>query len=123
MVLAVGEHYIKPLPDILLRASCPFGGGIGGCLEELCGLLSGATLILGALWGRTDVGQNDDRLKELVCEYRQMFLEEFPSTKCRTVQGTMPEGHHVCRPVVLVATRLLVDLIERTREDLPFSLS
>ena len=126
-MIAVGEHYIKPLPDLLIRTSCPFGGGVGGCREEVCGVLSGATLILGALWGRPDSGQSDDRLKELVCEYRQAFLNKYAATKCSTIRDRMagrrePGATKVCVPVVVEGSQLLVDLIESAHQDLAFSL-
>lgn len=37
-------------PDVLLRLSAPFGGGMGR-LREVCGAVSGAFMVLGAIYG------------------------------------------------------------------------
>lgn len=37
-------------PDVLLRLAAPFGGGMGR-LREVCGAVSGAFMVLGAIYG------------------------------------------------------------------------
>ena len=44
-------------PDVLLRLSAPFGGGMGR-LREVCGAVSGAFMVLGALYGADITGDH-----------------------------------------------------------------
>lgn len=113
VLIAAGERYLDPLPDVLVRASDPFGGGVGGCHEELCGVLSGGVMLLGALWGRVDAGVDDKPLMALACQYRQQIIDRFGSSLCNPIRDTMPaELAKRCATVVTEATRALVTLIE-----------
>lgn len=115
-MLAVGEHYLKPLPEVLLRVSNPFGGGVAGCRQELCGALSGGILILGALWGRTSSTENDERLKALIGHLREEFLARYGSTTCQPIRDVARDEVIGCLPVVEAAVRMLVPLIEEEIE-------
>jgi C_GCAxxG_C_C family probable redox protein len=113
VLMGVGEQYLQPLPDVLVRASDPFGGGVGACREELCGVLSGGVLLLGALYGRVDPEEDDKPLMELACQYRQQIIDRFGSSLCNPIRDTMPEElTKRCAEVVHEAARLLATLIE-----------
>jgi len=115
-VLAVGEHYLAPLPEVLLRASNPFGGGVAGCRQELCGALSGSILILGALWGRTSSTEKDDHLKALVSRLREGFIARYGSAICQPIRDVARDEVIGCLPVVEAAIQMLVPLIEEEIE-------
>lgn len=119
IVIAAGRFYLDPFPDELVRASCPFGGGVGGCREELCGLFSGATLILGALWGRLSYAEDDKWLYEIVCRYRDRFIATNGTTVCRPLRDYYAVDGGRCGPLVESATRQLVELIERVADERP----
>lgn len=118
-MIAVGDHYLTDMPEVLIRASCPFGGGVGGCYEELCGVLSGAIILLGALWGRVSPAENDDLVRDLACGFRQQFIEANGSSQCRAIRDTLPDQDKRCLPVVREATRALVELIEEASREHP----
>ncbi len=115
-MLAVGEHYLAPLPEVLLRVSNPFGGGVVGCRQELCGALSGSILILGALWGRTSSAEKDDRLKALISRLREGFVARYGSTLCQPIRDVARDEVIGCLPVVEAAVEMLVPLIEEEIE-------
>ena len=71
---------------------------------------------MGALWGRIDVSRSDDRLKELICAYRDRFAANWGGTKCQPIRDQMTGEEKVCLPVVLDGTRYLVDIIEQERQ-------
>jgi C_GCAxxG_C_C family probable redox protein len=112
VTIAVGDYYLDPCPDILKRVSCAFGGGVGGCRQEMCGVLGGGVVALGALYGRQVVSDNDDELKELICRFRDAFIAHFGTSQCEPIRDAQPDIEKRCRPVVQDGTRLLVDLIE-----------
>jgi C_GCAxxG_C_C family probable redox protein len=119
IVIAAGRFYLDPFPEELVRASCSFGGGVGGCRDELCGLLSGATLILGALWGRVSFQEDDKWLYEIVCQYRDRFIATNGTSVCRPLRDYYAVDGGRCGPLVESATRQLVELIERVADERP----
>jgi C_GCAxxG_C_C family probable redox protein len=112
-VIAVGGHYVDPLPDVLLRVSCPFGGGIGGCQDELCGVLSGAIVVLGALWGRASRDEPEELVRELACQVQREFVAYAGTSTCRPIRDSLLVEEKRCLPVVLAGTRILVEAIEQ----------
>ena len=112
-MLAVGEHKLGKLEPQSIRVSTPFGGGVGGTREELCGALAGGLMVIGALHGRTDSGQNDDLAYELAKQYREAFLAAFGHTQCAPIREAFakPDGSHGCDVVVERAARALLGVL------------
>ena len=111
-MIAVGDHYFGQVPEILLRASCPFGGGVGGCREELCGVLSGGILILGALRGRMSPTENDEGVRLQARQYRDWFIRRYGHCGCNPIRNQMPDVDKRCRSVVEEGARELVELLD-----------
>ncbi|MEA3408477.1 MAG: C-GCAxxG-C-C family protein [Chloroflexota bacterium] len=119
-MLAVGEHYFGRVPEPLVRVSCIFGGGIGVSYKEVCGVLSGGVIILGALWGRVSSQENDDWIQDLTCQYRDAFMEANGGVStCEVIRESMPEENKRCLPIIQSGIRILVPLIEEALEDHP----
>jgi len=116
-VIAVGDHYLGKTPDLLLRVSTPFGGGVGGCREEICGALSGGVFILGALMGRTLPTEGDEPLRALVRLLRDRFQAEVGHTHCNPIRDSLPEAERRCGTVVEQGARLVVELIEAEHQN------
>jgi C_GCAxxG_C_C family probable redox protein len=112
VAIAVGDYYLDPCPGILKRVSCAFGGGVGGCRQELCGVLGGGVIALGALYGREVVSEDDAELKKLICKFRDAFIARFGTSTCEPIRNALPDVEKRCCGVVQDGTRLLVDLIE-----------
>jgi len=117
VVIAVGDHYLGKAPEVLQRASCPFGGGVGCSYQELCGVLSGGTMIIGALYGRLSSSVNDDRIRALACEFRERFIGLAGNSQCEAIRNSLPDQDKRCLPIVEGGTRILVDLLENTDLD------
>ena len=114
VAITIGDYYMAKTPEIIVRASCPFGGGVGGCRQELCGVVGGGTLILGALMGRLSPDEDDDDLYEMVCRFRDGFIEAYGTTQCEPVRDSMPEMDKRCLPVVVKGVEILLDLLDET---------
>jgi len=97
---------------MLRRASCALGGGLGVCYQELCGVLSGGALMLGALHGRASSAESDDELRALVCELRQRFIEFAGSSQCQAIRDSLPDQPERCLPILEGGIRLLVEILE-----------
>ncbi len=66
------------------RLASSFGGGMGR-LREVCGAVSGALLVLGAVRGYSEPGVPEEKKRhyETVREFARRFSEEFGSIVCR----------------------------------------
>lgn len=108
-MLAVGEHLWGDVPELLLRVASAFGGGVGGCHEELCGVLAGGVLLAGALGGRTSAAESDTEFYDWICDLRQRFVSLAGSTECEAVRMRFPEVDKRCLPIVEDGVRLIME--------------
>jgi C_GCAxxG_C_C family probable redox protein len=94
--------------------SNPFGGGVGGTRQELCGALAGGLMVIGALYGRTEASQDDTQSYELAKQFREAFLTELGHTQCEPIRDAFakPDGSHGCDQVVAIASRLLLGVLD-----------
>lgn len=116
-MIAVGGHYLGHVPEALIRASCPFAGGIGGCRHDLCGVLSGGVMVLGALWGRVSSAENDRFVLDLTARYRERFVGVYGTATCEAIREIARSPEDGCLPVVLEGARILAELIEKARAE------
>ena len=112
-MLAVGEHLWGSVDDEILRMTTGLAGGVGCSYEELCGALSGGTLIIGSLYGRTSSETNDDECQRLVCSYRERFIAAFGTSRCADIResGYGSEGIWPCSVLVGRAARILLETL------------
>lgn len=74
--------------EICLKVACPFGGGMGR-MQETCGAVTGAFMVIGLKYGR---GNFDDviakeKTYELVNEFVKRFKSSNDSINCRELLG------------------------------------
>lgn len=113
-MLAVGEHLWGQVDDQILRATTALGGGLGGSHQELCGVLSGGTLIIGACHGRTSSDENDEECYRLACLYRDRFLEAFGTTRCFYLRESGYGSDELpCSSLVEQGTRILLEVLDQ----------
>ena len=82
------------LPGEQVAALCGcFGGGFRA--GEICGVVSGAALVIGARWPHTT--PEDKAAKDLAAEkmkaFHQAFLDRFPGLACRELKD-LPAAPH-----------------------------
>ena len=91
---SVVKAFSKELEDAsynveeMLKIASPFGGGMGR-LREVCGSISGAFLVLGALYGY-NTPETGDKKKDLyskVQDIAKSFEEKHGSIVCRELLG------------------------------------
>lgn len=70
------------------KIACGFGAGMGR-LQETCGAVSGAIMVLGLAHGKSS--KEEDNLKELtyglVKEFNRLFIQKRKTTQCRELLG------------------------------------
>jgi len=109
-------------PDVLLRVSTPFGGGVGLTEKELCGVLSGGVILIGSLLGRISPATSDDEVQALAETWRRQFHRAMGATICEDLRATLPNEPNRCRPVVGRGVGLLLDLLEDYVAEAPYRL-
>ena len=103
-----------------LKLSAPFGGGVGG-LRQLCGSVSGMTLIAGLYNGMTQPGDKAARKSnfDIVKHLAVRFEKEHGSIRCGQLLGLepgLPEGYRKkpCAEYVRTCARLIEEhLLEK----------
>jgi C_GCAxxG_C_C family probable redox protein len=113
-VLAVGEHLWGEVDGQIRRMTSGLAGGVGCSLQELCGALSGGTLIIGSLYGRTLADEDDSECNQRVCAYRDQFLEHFGTTRCEEIRssGYGSDGQWPCSALVEQAALILCQVLD-----------
>ena len=113
-----------------LRLSSSFGGGLGR-LREVCGAVSGMSLVSGYLWGYDDLEDKDIKTQHytLVAGMANKFSDEIGSFICRDIldiqnqeYSPVPEDRtdeyyklRPCERCVAVAARILDEEIEKRK--------
>ena len=97
----------------IIKIASGFGGGIGGCQEELCGALAGGVMAIGYLYGRNKPGENIDKAKSYCTEYRLRFFKAFGSIKCEDILKSLGEqdNSNKCKQLTANAAGILYELL------------
>ena len=105
-----------------LKISCGFGGGMGR-LQETCGAVTGAYMLIGLKYGQ--LLKDDKAAKEktyaLVREFAKRFEERNGTTNCRELLGfdlmtcdmqvMMPKIKQICSKMVQDAAEIVEDML------------
>ena len=94
VVLAFTDE-MKIDKDVALSIASSFGGGIGR-LREVCGAVSGACIVLGALYGYTSPSASTEKADhyKLIQDAAHKFEKRNGSIICRVLTG-IEKGSHV----------------------------
>ena len=112
-MLAVGGHVLGNLDPRILRMTTGFAGGVGESMQEMCGALSAGVMIIGALYGRNSLEEDDSPAQRLATCYRERFAAELGTTRCGPLyeQAHAPGALGSCSVVVERAARILLGLL------------
>ena len=120
-MLAVGKHVLGDFDRRMVKIASPFAGGVGGTKEEMCGALSGGLMVIGALHGRSEAHEDDQKAKLLAVRYRERFVEEFGTTRCGPIYEEThgPAGPDSCKYVGERAAMVLLEVLEESSQRTP----
>ena len=109
------QLFLEQISPEMQRLATPFAGGIGGTNEDICGALTGAIMVIGALYGRQDGTSDDADCQQLAAEFHRLFKEEFGYTCCRDIKEGWrgKPGQESCNILVCKTCQLLLDLLEK----------
>lgn len=115
-------------PDALSRMGFSFGGGVGG-LQEVCGAVTGMTLILGCLYGysKPTTSKNRQEHYRLIQGSIGQFTDIFNSYNCNellTIQrtGNITTDHnnvkHSCGEYVYQCSKIIQTYLNENSKQL-----
>ena len=113
VLLAVAPHVVREWHPACARLSTGFAGGIGGSRQEVCGALAGGIMVIGALFGRSEL-QDDALAQRLSKQLRDRFDEVFETTQCARLREDVVEsedGLGSCAVLVQRATMMLLQVL------------
>lgn len=118
-MLAVGGHVLDDFDPRFVRMATGFAGGVGETKQEMCGAFSAGVMIIGALYGRSSLEEDDLPALDLAARYRERFVAEFGATHCGTLydQVHAPGGAGSCSSVVERAAPILLELLAEQRSE------
>ena len=101
-----------------VRLANGFGGGIAEALD-VCGALVGAVMLIGALYGRRDLTEDQSTNWRLCREYQRRFLGAFSTTNCADIRESKVGGwaHEKCARTVKVATQILLEILAEESDE------
>lgn len=112
MLYSANEYFELGLSDEALKASAPFGGGMGR--EKACGAATGALMALGCLFA-TERSHRDPRIGDIRDEFLRRFQATFGSLDCRDIKHSHRSEGRGCKPVVELAATVLESVISEYR--------
>jgi C_GCAxxG_C_C family probable redox protein len=104
------------LGEDLLRASATMPGGLAGSKDGPCGALLGGMMLIGALYGRAEIGEDDDRASAISRQWREDFRREFDTDDCaalREAQERKPKGESICFSLIIRSAELLAERLNK----------
>jgi C_GCAxxG_C_C family probable redox protein len=111
--MAVGDALLDSVDEGMIRMTTGLGGGVGGSHQEMCGALSAALLVIGAVHGRVDAGQDDAHCYELCKQYLGAFEDRFGSRCCGELLETRYGGDKIpCSQLVTESVGVFFDVVD-----------
>ena len=123
---AVLAHIEVDLPKEVLKMATGFGGGVG-LFGDTCGAISGAVLAVSAVYGRSELPENEDKKAAMQAAARQLYgkpglyrifnqipnkvQEKYGNTLCRELAGQWRD-QWLCREHALHCREIITDAAE-----------
>jgi len=113
-MLSVGEHVLGDLDDRMRKMATGFSGGVGRTHRDLCGAFTAGIMIIGALYGRTRLEEDEDQCMMMANNYRDRFVQRLGSVYCYKLREERYGSHNQepCSVLVRRAANILVRVLD-----------
>jgi C_GCAxxG_C_C family probable redox protein len=112
ILYGANESYSLGLNTDALKLSSGFGGGMG--IEDVCGALTAAVMVLGSLFVKRNAHESS-RIKDLSSEFLKRYKDEMGSIDCAPLKERYRTEEIKCRDVILKASAILDDIVTREK--------
>lgn len=110
ILYAANETYGLGLDKKALKLAAGFGGGMN--INGPCGALTGAVMVLAALYIK-DRGHEGDRVKNLEKELFERYEEKMGDILCHPLKDKYKTEEYKCLDVIKAAGDILDDIVKR----------
>lgn len=109
IIHSCNEYYNLKLDKKALNMITPFGGGM--YTENACGILTGGTAALGAIFTQDKPSENR-KLKKVTMRWVREFQNEFQDLNCNVIKDVNLEEGEGCSSLILKACDILEEIIK-----------
>ena len=113
MLLAGSEYYELGLSPETFKVMAGFGGGVN--VEDLCGVISGSTALLGILFVEKRAYESEE-IKEITKSFVEGFKAEMKTINCKELKDLYREEEGKCSSVVEAGGQVLEEIIKKHKE-------
>lgn len=110
MLYAANDEYGLGLTKKHFKAAGGFGGGMA--VENVCGALTGAVMVLGCLFVN-ERAHESDKIKLLTKEMVERFSEKLKTVNCSQLKSLYRDDQKRCIDIITTSAQILDDIITR----------
>jgi C_GCAxxG_C_C family probable redox protein len=110
ILYGANEAYRLGLSNDALKMAAGFGGGMA--VEDVCGVLTASTMVLGRLFVKNNAHESA-RIKELTKELLGSYRQAMGEMDCAPLKAKYRTEEIGCRDVILKAAEILDGIVER----------
>lgn len=110
ILYSANEEYKLGIDAKGLKLAAGFGGGMA--VEDVCGAMTGAIMVLGNMFVN-ERAHESDRIKELTKEFIQKFNDTLKSKNCKELKAMYRDDNKRCSDIIKAASEILDEIIKR----------
>lgn len=110
ILYSANEEYNLGLCKDDFKLAGGFGGGIA--VEDACGALTGAVMVLGRLFVN-ERAHESERIKILTREYIEKFRERLKTYNCRELKALYRDDDKRCIDIITASAEILDEIVRR----------
>lgn len=112
MLYAANDAYGLGLDHNALKVAAGFGGGMA--IEDACGAVTGAIMVLGILFVEKQAHEST-RIKELTQELIEKYREAMGTINCAHLKSRYRNDEKRCSDIIFEAGKILDEIAARER--------
>jgi len=110
ILYSANDEYKLKIDSKGLKLAAGFGGGMA--VEDVCGAVTGAIMVLGNMFVK-ERAHESDRIKTLTKEYIQKFQEKMSTINCKELKALYRDDNKRCIDIIKAASEILDDIVKR----------
>lgn len=110
LLYSANEEYGLDIKHDTFKLAAGFGGGMA--VEDACGAMTGAIMVLGFLFVE-ERAHESERIKLLTKEYITRFKEKLKTINCGELKAIYRDDNKRCIDIVRVSAEILDDIVRK----------
>lgn len=110
MLYAANEEYGLKIDSGSFKLAAGFGGGMA--VEDACGAMTGAIMVLGRMFTEKRAHESD-RIKLLTKEFIEKFKTRLTTFGCKQLKSLYRDDVKRCTDIIIVSAEILDEIVKR----------